>query len=407
MGKSFLALDVGSGSIKAIIAEESKDGRVLIRAGLEKPSKGLRRGVVVDMESASAQIISMLRSVKDISKDAHKNIFLGVGGVDVKSRISEGSTAVSRANSEIHKDDIARAVQASLAVSLPSNRMILHTLKQEFIVDGIGDIQDPLGMVGTKLEVVSYIIDAFGPAVKNLQKCVELAGGSISAMIFNPLASAFAVLTQNQKELGVVLADIGHSTTGIAVYEEGKLLHTVMLPIGAGHVTNDLAIALKIPVESAEKIKLRYGDAIAKLTPARENIDLKEINPKLEGTISRRFVAEVIESRLSELCELINEELKKIGKTARLPGGVVLVGGGAKHPGMLELFRAELKLTSQIGFPSPSLFEAESGAMGEYLESQEFACALGLSLWERDITPKPATNSYKEKIVKLFRNFMP
>src|SRR3989338_5767550 len=325
---AILGLDVGSSSIKAVIGEPNRDGKITLLSGIIKPSKGIRRGVVVDMDTAAGQINSVLQAAKDISKNSLKNIYLNIGGVDVHSQVSEGKVAVARANSEIYKDDVARAIQASEAVNLPANRMILHTVKKEYIVDGVGDIQDPLGMVGSRLEVVNYVIDAFAPAVKNITKCVEIAGGRISALIFNPLSSATSVLTVNQRELGVVLIDIGYGTTGIAVYEEGKLLHTKMLPIGAGHVTNDLAVALKVPVETAEKLKVSYGYAVSSGVPGKESIDLKKIDISLKGTPSRKFISEVIESRMTELCDLVNAELKSIGRLAKLPGGAVIVGGG-------------------------------------------------------------------------------
>jgi len=226
-----LGLDVGSETIKAVIAESSSvDEKIILRAAFTRPSRGLRHGVVVDMEAASASVESLLDGVRSVSKNALKNIYLRVGGSDVRVQSSRGITAVSRANSEIYKDDIERVIEASAAINLPPNREILHKVIREFIVDGVSDMQDPLGMVGARLEVMSLIIDAFQPTVKNLSKCVELAGGSIGGLVFGPLAASSAVLTDNQKELGVVLVDIGHGTTGISVYEENKLLHTKVYP---------------------------------------------------------------------------------------------------------------------------------------------------------------------------------
>jgi len=406
MAHEILGLDIGSGTIKAVIAEFNNDGRAVLKAGITRPSKGIRKGSVVDMESAAGQINLVLQSVKDISKGALKNIYLNVGGVDVKSQSSRGIVAVARATSEIYKDDIARVIQASEAVNLPSNRMILHTIKKEFIVDGIGDIEDPLGMVGARLEVVSMIIDAFQPTVKNLMKCVEIAGGSIAGLIFSPLASAQAVLTKNQKELGTVLIDIGYGTTGLALYEEGKLLHTKILPVGAGHITNDLAIALKIPVEVAEKLKISYGYAMAKDVPGKESVDLKKIDVSMKGNPSRKFISEVVESRLSEICELVNNELKSLGKQGRLPGGAVIVGGGAKLPGVAELFKSELRLATNIGLPIPSAFESGPSSTMEFLESSEYALVLGLILWGNELNPRPR-RAKELAIVKFIKNFLP
>ncbi|MCL4405555.1 MAG: cell division protein FtsA [Patescibacteria group bacterium] len=383
-----LGLDIGTSAVKAVIGEPVGVDKIKLYTGFSRPSRGMRKGVVVDMEEVAGAVTSVLQDVKSYSKAALRNIYLGVSGADVRAQMSRGIVAVARASSEIYKDDVARAIQASEAVNLPSNRILLHTVTREYIVDGIGDIRDPLGMVGARLEVVSVVIDAFQPAVKNLMKCVELSGGSVSGIIFTPLASAMAVLTRNQKELGVVLIDIGYGTTGIAVYEENKLLHAKTFPVGAGHITNDLAIALKIPVEAAEKLKLSYGYALAKDVPGKDTIDLSKIDPELKGAPTKKFVSEVIEARLAEICDLINTELRLIGKAAKLPAGVVVVGGGAKMPGMAELLRSELKLSSQVGLPQPSIFQPTSAATSELIESPEAAAALGLLGWSGEVDQK-------------------
>jgi cell division protein FtsA len=395
-----LGLDIGTRTIKAVIGESVEGDKIKLYTGFSKPSRGIRKGVVVDMEEVAGAVTSVLQDVKSYSKAALRNIYLGVSGADIRAQVSHGIVAVARANSEIYKDDVARAIQASEAINLPSNRMLLHTVTREFVVDGIGDIRDPLGMIGARLEVVSVVIDAFQPAVKNLMKCVELSGGSVSGIIFTPLASAMAVLTRNQKELGVVLIDIGYGTTGMAVYEENKLLYTRTFPIGAGHITNDLAVALKIPVEAAEKLKLSYGYALSKEVPGKDAVDLSKIDSSLKGMPTRKFISEVIEARLVEVFDLINTELRLIGKAAKLPAGVVVVGGGAKLPGMAELLRSELKLASQVGLPQPSVFEATSPGTSELIESPEAAAALGLLGWSEEMNPRPP--SFKGGIVSGF-----
>ncbi len=401
-----LGLDIGSESVKAVVAEPSPRGRIILHKSFVQPSRGLRKGVVVDMERAASSVESVLAKIREISKTAHKNIYLRVGGSDVRVQTSRGVTAVSRANSEIYRDDIERVTEASKALNLPPNREILHTITREYIVDGVGDIQDPLGMVGARLEVISLIIDTFQPTVRNLSKCVESAGGSISGLVFGPLASAKSVLTNNQKELGVVSIDIGYGTTGIAVYEEDKLLHTKVFPVGAGHITNDLAIALKVPVETAEKIKLSYGYALARGVSSKEKIDLAKIDESVKGVPSRRFISEVIESRLSEICEFINGELHSIGKDRRLPAGAVITGGGAKLPGVVELVKDSLKLATQIGLPKEADFEGDSKRVLEFLESPEYASVLGLVLWSTERRGrKPAVNG--GAVAKIFKSFLP
>ncbi|MDP3991552.1 MAG: cell division protein FtsA [Candidatus Colwellbacteria bacterium] len=402
-----LGLDIGSSTVKAIIAEPTSGKNFVLHAGLIRQARGIRRGMVVDMDATVAVVGDILQEVRQLSKTALKNVYLRVGGSDVRVQTSRGITAVARANAEIYKDDIDRVVQASEAVNLPSNRMVLHTIKQEFIVDGVGDIQDPLGMVGARLEVISLIIDAFQPAVRNLAKCVELAGGSIGTLIFGPTAAASSVLTHNQKELGVIMIDVGYGTTGIAIFEENKLLHTKVIPLGAGHITSDLAIALKIPVETAEKVKLSYGYAVSGEVSTKDKIDLQKIDNEAKGAPSRRFIAEVIESRLSEIYELINKELASIGKERRLPAGAVLTGGGAKMPGIVELAKRDLKLGTQIGLPNQANFEFGSSSMVEFLESPEYASVLGLILWNREVQPRRQRSATGRPVFKFFRNFLP
>ncbi|MBI2592732.1 MAG: cell division protein FtsA [Candidatus Colwellbacteria bacterium] len=404
--EQILGLDVGSNTIKASVAEGSKAHKINLLTAVVAPSRGLRRGVVVDMEEAASAVNAVLQDIKQASKSAVKNIYLNVGGADIRTQISRGVVAVSRASAEIYKDDVDRVVQASEAVNLPPNRTILHTITREYIVDGVGDIQEPLGMVGTRLEVNSFVIDGFQPAVKNLVKCVELAGGSVSGIIFSPLASALAVLTRNQKELGTVLIDIGYGTTGMAVYEENKLLQTKVLPVGAGHVTMDLAVALKIPVEVAEKVKVSYGYAVSKEVSNKESINLKKIDVNTQGAPSRRFVAEVIESRLSEICELVNNELRLLGKASKLPAGAVLVGGGAKMPGIVDLVKSELKLSTQVGLPSPAQFEAVIPETIEFLESPEYVTNLGLILWSEVLSPRRVLIG-DNRLIGFLKNLLP
>lgn len=404
--QQILGLDIGSDTIKAVIAEPTSDGKMLLKAGFRRPSKGLRKGVVVDMEAATSAVGGLFDKVREVSKSALKNVYLRVGGSDVRIQSSRGITAVSRANSEIYKDDVDRVVRASEAINLPKNRMILHTIRREFIVDGVGDIQDPLGMTGSRLEILSLIVDAFQPNIKNLSKCVELGGGSISGWVFGPLASASALLTDNQKELGALCVDMGYGTTGIAVYEENKLLHTRVFPVGAGHITNDLAIALKIPVEIAEKVKLAYGYASARGASGRETIDLQKIDANFKGSPSRKFISEVIESRLIEICELINSDLRSIEKEKNLPAGVVITGGGAKLPGMTELFKDELKLATQIGFPRDKVFETESKSMLEFVESPEYSLSLGLVISSEQTSGRKISLNGNGAL-KFFKNFLP
>jgi cell division protein FtsA len=313
--------------------------------------------------------------------------------------------AVSRADYEIHKDDVDRATIASQAIKLAPNRVVLHAITKEFIVDGVGDIRDPLGMTGNRLEINSLIIDVFEPATKNLTKCVEMAGGIVSGLIFSPLASARSVLSKNQKDLGVVLIDIGFSTTGICVYEEGKLIHAAVLPVGASNITNDLAIVLKTSVIAAEAIKLSFGSALAKEVSGKEIIDLRKIDPNAKNTTTKKKVAEIIETRLAEIFEFVNNELERVGKAGQLPAGVVLVGGGSKMSAIVDLAKHELKLPAQIGVPETASLEIANGELNLQIEDPEFACAVGLVLWgsEKFISKGENFKSWIDKIISLIK----
>ncbi|MEE8131684.1 MAG: cell division protein FtsA [Candidatus Paceibacterota bacterium] len=378
------ALDIGSAQIKTLIAEARKDGKLALAGVFKTPSEGIRKGEIISTEDATRSINSALAELKRFNKAALKNIFINVGGSNVKIHNSRGIIAVSRADSEISQDDIDRVMKASQAINLSPNRMILHTLAREFVIDNISDIREPLGMIGTRLEVNTLIIDAFTPVIKNLIKCIETTGGSLGGLIYGPLAAARSILTKNQKDLGVVLIDIGFGTTGMAVYEEGKLLNASVFPVGTSNITNDLAIGLKCSIKTAETVKLSFGCALAKDVPSKERVDLSQIDENIKAAPSQKFISEIIEVRLAEIFEFINDELKLIGKMGQLPAGAVLCGSGAKMPGIVELVKQELKLPAQIGIPETNILELTNAEFGTQIEDPEFATAVGLLFWGSD-----------------------
>ena len=410
-GNHILGLDIGSMRIKAAVGEIKKDGQLKLARVFRLPSAGLRKGMIDDVGEATRAINNVLGEIKKDFKLAHKNIFLNTGGANAKVQSSRGIVAVSRADYEIYKDDIERAIQASQAISLPANRMIVHAITREFIVDGVNEIKNPRGMTGNRLEANSLIIDAFAPAIRSLNKVVEISGGSVGGLIFGPLASASAVLSKNQKDLGVMLIDIGAATTTLCVYEEGKLLHIAVFPIGCGHVTNDLAIGLKTSIEGAEAAKISFGYAVSKNVPGRDLIELNKIDSRAHNSVSRRFISEIVEIRLAEILELANNELKHINRAGKLPAGVILVGGGAKMPGLVDLVKQELRLPAQIGLPDLSNFEIASGDLNAELEDPEYACCLGLLLWGREnYSPKFSSINFSfssDWLKKMFGYFVP
>jgi cell division protein FtsA len=406
-----------------LVAEVKRDGQLSLLGVFKIPSTGLRKGEIVTFEEAIQSLKRAIDEIKEINKAATKNIFINVGGGNVKLQNSRGIVAVSRADSEVYSEDIDRVIKASQAINLGPNRMILHTITREFIVDGIGDIIDPLGMVGNRLEVNTLIIDAFKPTVNNLIKAVEAVGAKVGGLIYNPLASSRSVLTKAQKELGVVLIDIGFGTTGMAVYEEDKLLSASVFPIGASNITNDLAIGLKCPIKAAETIKISLGSALAKEISNKEKIELHQVDETLKSVVSRRFISEIIEIRLAEIFEFVNNELKSLGKSGQLPAGAVLTGSGAKMSGIAELAKQELKLPIQIGIPE---FEAQidphtrttigaegaknnQSSFGVGVEDPEFSLAAGLLLWgvEHALKETSWVGTKKNWLSKILKYFLP
>jgi len=380
MSNIITGLDIGSSNIKVVVSEIKNNGRLLVLAAFKQPSAGFRKGALSDVEDATVSLRNIVGDLKKITPKALKNIYVNVNGVNIKSCLSKGVAGVARADSEIRRDDVEKAVQASRAVNLSSNYIVLHNITREFFVDGIGGIQDPLGMTGTRLEVNSLVVGAFSPIVNDLTKCLERNGVSIGGLIFGPLATSEAVLSKQQKDLGVLMIDIGAGTSGLAIYEENKILKTLSLPVGSGNITNDVAIGLKISVGTAEKTKLNYGFAFAKETPRREVFNLREIDGLMEGEISKRFLSEIVEARLAEIFEIVNNEIKSLEYKVDFPAGVVITGGGSKLPGIIDLAKQELKLPAQIGLPDLANFDIKDSVCQDLINDPEFATAIGLNL---------------------------
>jgi len=374
-------VDIGTAEIKMVVAEEVASGRLVPRLFLREPSNGVRKGAVIEPGELVPPLAKMFHEARQLSKSVLRNLYVNIGTPQVNIQPSRGIVAVSRADSEIYKDDVDRVIKASQALTLGPNRTLIHNVVREFIVDGTPDVVDPLGLSGSRLEVQSLVIDAFALHVKNVTRAVEMAGGEMRALVFNPLAAARSALTKRRKDLGVVLVDLGAGTTGVSVYEENKLVGVAQIPLGGSNITNDLAIGLKVPVAEAEAIKVRYGHALPKTIGARETIEARQAAQASPKALTRRFVAEIIESRMSEIFELVNNELQLLGKSGHLAEGVVLVGGGSKLPGIADLARKELKLSSETSSGLSEAWALETAGFAQDLNAPEFAVALGLALW--------------------------
>jgi len=411
--KIFIGLDIGSSFIRVVVGkQESELGSPSIVGVGEAPSAGIRRGVIVDIDEAVSSISEALEKAERMTGLTLDHAVVSVGGAQISSQESHGVVAVSRADGEITENDVVRVVDASQAISIPSNREILHVIPKNFTVDGQTGIKDPVGMSGIRLEVDTQIIQASVPFIKNLTKCVMQAGLEIDDLVLAPLAAAQAVLTKKQKELGVALIDLGGGTTGMVVFEEGDLVAATILPVGSMHITNDLAIGLRTSVDTAEKVKLQYAQAEMREVKKDTEIDLSKIDKQEEGRVSVKHVAEIVEARLEEIFDLVNKELKKINKDGQLPAGVILTGGGAKLPGVVELAKKQLRLPVTLGQPGSVT------TVIDRVDDPSFATVSGLVLWANEFllgssrTVNKFAKSFLEhdsvnKIQKWFKSFLP
>lgn len=391
-------LDIGSSSVKGLLAskkEDSQDFEVLCQHS--EPCFGIvRRGVVINIEEVSEKIKLVLAKMEKSGDREIKDVFINVGGSHVFSTSSHGTVVVSRADQEISREDIDRVLEAAQAFSLPLNREVMEVLPKEFIVDGKEGVKQPLGMKGLRLEAETLVLCAFSPYLRNLTQAVGEAGVDISGCIISPLASAKAVLAPREKELGVLLLDIGSRTTGFALFKESDLIHTAIIPIGSGHITDDIGIGLKTDPDTAERIKLEFGSCALK---GRKKRKVKEDTSGETLVFSENVLGKIINSRVSEIFEQVQREAKKAAPKEIFPAGVVITGGGAKMPGMKDLAKKILKLPSRIGLPQGFFPEQEDPGL---------SVACGLVLYGFEIGGGIGEKEKKSRIwskIKKFLNF--
>jgi len=369
------ALDIGSTNIRSAVGEVLPNLPLQIICAHTSPIFGMRRGQVSDIGDVAEAIRN---NVGEIEKKIGENLgpfVVSAGGSHIQSATSRGVVAISRADGEVSEEDIDRVIKAAEAISLPQNKEIIHILPKDFTVDKEEKIKDPIGIHGVRLEVECEVIYGSSYSLKNLNKALEESGIEVEELVDSTLASSESVLSKRQKELGVLLLDIGGSSTGFSVFEEGNLIKNTALPVGAAHITNDIAIAFQLPIEVAEKVKLKYGISQKEKSPKKEEIKLEEFGEE-DRTISRKKLIDVIEARNIEILELANKELKRISRERLLPAGVVLVGGGAKMPGLEELVKKELHLPCQIGFPR------QVEGVVDKIDDPSFAGPVGLLEWQ-------------------------
>lgn len=385
-GQYIVGLDIGSSSIKTVIAQEVPEEALLRVVGVGiSPSAGIRRGAVADMEEAVRSMNASIEQAETMAGVSVEQVTVNVGGTEIFSQDAKGVVAVGKADGEVLEDDIRRVLHAAQTIAVPLNKEIIHVLPRGYRLDDQKDIKDPSGMHGVRLEVDAMIIGGSSPHLKNVGRCIEHMGIALGGFAVDPIASALAVLNKKQKELGVAVVNIGSATTSLAVFEEGDLLYANILPVGASHITNDIAIGLRTSVEVAEYVKLSFGTAIVHDVNVKEDIDLSKIDSQEEGLVSRHHVAEIIEARTEEILHLVNNELKAIGRAGLLPAGIVLTGGGSKLVGIVELTKEILRLPAQVGYPQPL------GGILDRVDDPEFSTAIGLLVWAHENSTAPAT----------------
>ncbi len=371
-----VGLDVGTQNVRVVQAKiEETTGAVNVIGAVQVDSNGLRKGVIVDIDEAVSTISNALEKVERMTGVPVTHAAVSIGGNHIACLESKGVIAVSRADGEITEHDIVRVIDASQAISIPPNREIIHVIPKTFTLDGQTGIKDPLGMTGIRLEVETIIIHAGLPFLKNLTKAINQTGLEIDHVVLAPLAASRAVLSKRQKELGVAVIDLGAGTTSLAVYEENNLIHTAVLPVGSMHITNDIAIGLRCTIDTAEKVKLQFGQATASGVDKHREIDLGKLDPEEHERVSQHMVAEIIEARLEEMFDYVAQELKKIGRDGKLPAGLVLTGGGSHLSGIAEFTKKQLRLPVQIG-----QIQGIETVIDQVLDPS-FATVDGVALW--------------------------
>src|SRR5204863_1542104 len=370
-----VGLDIGTSKIAAIISELMDDGSLeIIGIGMAE-AKGIRRGAVVNLEAAVESIKRAVDEAELMAGVEIDTVYIAISGPHIKGFNSRGVIAVAGKNREITRDDVRRAIDAAKAVALPNGREILHVLPQDFVVDDQDGIGAPVGMTGARLEVNVHIVTGGTTATQNIVACVNRAGISVVDTMIEQLAASEAVLTQDEKELGVALVDIGGGTTDIAIYERGSLWHTGVVGIGGDHFTNDIAVGLRTPVPDAEKIKRKCGCALSGMVDEDETMEVASVGGRKPRVMARRILSEILQPRAEEIFHLVWDEIRRAGYEKSLNSGIVLTGGGAILDGMPEIAEQIFDLPIRRGCPTGV------GGLADHVNSPTFATGVGLALY--------------------------
>jgi cell division protein FtsA len=365
-----VGLDIGTSKIVAIVAEAKPDGGFEVVGLGSHPSRGLKKGVVVNIESTVTAIQGALQEAELMADCKIKEVYTGIAGSHIKSFNSHGMVAVKER--EVSQLDVDRVIETAKAVNIPTDQQILHVLNQEFVIDGQEDVREPLGMAGVRLEVKVHIVTGAVSAAQNILKCVRRCGLEVRDLILQPLASATATLSEDEKDLGVALVDIGGGTADIAVFTQGAIRHTAVIPIAGDQITNDIAMALRTPTKEAEELKRKYGCALRQLANPSEMVEVPGVGDRGPRTLSRQTLAEVIEPRVEELYGLVQAELRRSGYEDLLSSGIVITGGSAGMEGMVELGEEVFHMPVRLGVPN------YIGPLSEVVRGPRYSTGIGL-----------------------------
>ena len=371
-----VGLDIGTSKIVAIVAEVLEDGQLNIVGMGHTPSRGLKRGMVVNIESTVQAIQRALEEAELMADCKIHEVFVGIAGSHIKSVNSHGMVAIK--DREVTKMDIDRVIETARAVTIPPDHQVLHILTQEYSIDGQEGVREPLGMSGVRLEAKVHIVTGAVSAAQNVTKCVRRCGLEVSDLVLQPMASAIAVLSEDEKDLGVCLIDIGGGTTDIAVYVGGAIRHTAVIPIAGDQITNDIAMALRTPTKEAEDIKIQHGVSLVAMADPSQMIEVPGVGERGPRQMSRATLAEVIEPRVEELFQLVQQELRRSGFEELLSSGMVLTGGASLMPGMVELAEEVFHLPVRVGVPK------YVGGLAEVVKTPRFSTGVGLLLYGKD-----------------------
>ncbi|MFM1911676.1 MAG: ATP-binding cell division protein involved in recruitment of FtsK to ring [Pseudomonadota bacterium] len=367
-----IGLDIGTSKVVAIVAELMADGSMNVIGLGQHVSRGLKKGVVINIDSTVNAIQRAIEEAELMADCTIKNVFTGIAGSHVQSINARGMVKIKDA--EVTQADVARVIETAQAIALPSDQQILHILTQEYIIDGQEDVREPLGMSGMKLEVKVHIVTGAVAAAQNIVKSIKRCGLEVTDLILQPLASSEAVLTEDEKELGVCLVDIGGGTTDIAVFKQGAIRHTAVIPIAGDQITNDVAVALRTPTQSAEDIKIKHGCALRQLADPREVVEVQGTDGREGRQLSVQTLAEVIEPRVVELYEFVLAELRRSGLEEMIASGIVITGGSAMMKGMVELGEEIFHMPVRLGLPR------YVGGLSEVVSNPRYATGVGLLL---------------------------